>query len=95
MSPRRGWDMHRLRESNWSADAQERLSELAEAKRVLDIMIEEAVAECRRGVASGERVDYVDGEVRHDVKRKPMGWAQIADALGISKQAAWKRFRDV
>lgn len=75
-----------------SADALERLDELREARDIIDRMIERAVVECRTNAQQG-RPDVVGQETRQATTVQPMSWARIAEALGISRQSAWERYR--
>jgi hypothetical protein len=83
-----------LEELDWSADALERLSELRGAREIIDYMIERAVVECRTNAVQ-HHVDDVAGETRETATTRPIAWERIADALGVSRQTAWQRFRYV
>jgi hypothetical protein len=79
----------------WSADALERLDQLREARDQLDIMIEHAVRECRTNARGEIHFEQVLGEGRENHPPKPVPWQRIAEALGVSKQYAWERYRDI
>lgn len=41
---------------------------------------------------AGERVDQAMQDVADILRERDISWAAIGDALGVSRQAAWKRF---
>jgi hypothetical protein len=87
----------RIEELPLSADALDRLEELREARNMLEILIDHAVDECR-GNGQARYVDDVaqaDGSTvtREAVVTRPVSWQKIADALGMTRQSAWQRFR--
>jgi hypothetical protein len=86
-----------IEELQWSADALDRLSELRAARDLLDWMIERAVEECRTNAEATDLdvVQDVDGTTltRQSQRAEPVSWARIADALGVSRQTAWERYR--
>jgi hypothetical protein len=88
----RGLGAMQIEELGWSADALDRLSELREAREVIDWMIERAVVECRTN-AQHDTIDVVGNETRTGTVATPISWDRIAKALGVSRQTAWQRFR--
>lgn len=78
----------------WSADAFDRLAELREASDLLDHMIEQAVIECRTRAqsTSGVEIDTLHGSNRALVSYAPISWDRIAEQLGVTRQAAWRKF---
>lgn len=81
-----------IEELDWSADALDRLAELRGARDIIEWLTERAVVECRTN-AQQSHVDDVGGEVRTSTTAEPISWARIAEALGVSRQTAWQRFR--
>lgn len=76
----------------WSADALERLDQLAGARDYIDWLMDQAVTECRTN-ALVPTVDLVGDETRHRLRPQPISWAKIAEILGVSRQTAWQKYR--
>jgi len=66
----------------WSRNPLIRLAQLREAREQLDALLADTVRECRVGTTDEARV-------------VPVPWQAIGDALGISRAAAWERWRDL
>jgi hypothetical protein len=90
----RGTQVPRIDELiDWSADAFERLNQLRQARELLDIMIEQAVSDCRRNAYSYRGTfETVNGETREVRPPRPFSWTAIGQQLGVSRQAAQQRF---
>jgi hypothetical protein len=82
-----------IEEATLSADALERLSELSDARAVIDSMIEVDVRECRRTLTRGS-VEGPEGKAQ-ETQRGPITWETIGAALRLKRQTAWRRFRHV
>lgn len=86
-----------VRDTQMSEHPLERLDELREARDLIEWMIDQTVDECRKGLPV-EVVDDIQGadgstETRHSTRFVAVPWGKIGEALGISRQAAWNRFR--
>lgn len=79
----------------WSGDALERLGQLRDARGMIDIWIEDAVIECRRSGGDTTRWEQVGNETRERRGGGPISWQRIGEALGITRAAAWERYRDL
>ena len=78
----------------WSGDALERLYQLNDMRGLIDIWIEEAVAECRHTIGDETRWEQVGDETRERRSGGPISWSRIGEALGVSRAAAWERFHE-
>lgn len=74
---------------DWSGDPLDRLTELRWTRDYLEVLIEEAVAECR---SNGRKADYDEGQEREVDYYSPISWTRIGDALKISRQGARQRY---
>lgn len=77
---------------HFSADAFERLEQLAGLRDYIDWLIEQAIRECRHNAVE-RGVDVVGQETRETALPKPLSWARIGGVLGISRHPARKRYK--
>jgi hypothetical protein len=81
------WDEH---------DALNRLKQMSAARDLLDFKIEETVREARTTDRwQGSHIDHVPGRMIEQRVNDDFGvatWQQIADALGVSRQSAHRKY---
>jgi DNA invertase Pin-like site-specific DNA recombinase len=79
-----------------SDDPIERIEQLVAARSFIDLKIEEAVREARTTDRwKGTHIDHVPGRTVEQREENEFGiasWQQIADALGVSRQSAHRKF---